>query len=158
MRLIAVTRARSITGALVLVLAVAACAGAAQPAPHSAAAPAMAPALTVERFLRAANQNDLDTMGSLFGTRDGPVTRVWSTKEVDDRMFLLASLLRHDDYTIVGEQVVPGRRAEATQFIVRLDLRDGTSPSVPFTLVRSKQEQWMVEIIGLERITGRTRR
>src|SRR3990172_649691 len=71
---------------------------------------ALAPAMVVERFLRAANTNDLDTMGRLFGTRAGPVAERDSRKELDDRMFVLASVLRHTDYQILNEQIVPGRR------------------------------------------------
>jgi hypothetical protein len=64
------------------------CRRAPAPAPRPAtptaidSAPALAPAMTIERFLRAVNQNDLDTMASLFGTREGPVTRTWSRQEV----------------------------------------------------------------------------
>jgi hypothetical protein len=115
---------------------------------------ALAPAMTIERFLRAANQNDLDTMGALFGTRDGSITRTWSRKEVDERMFLLASLLRHSDYNIGSEQIVPGRREEATQYTVQLSLAHGPA-QVPFTLVRTRGNEWLIEQIGIERITGR---
>ncbi len=38
----------------------------------NAAAP-VAAQLSVERFLQAANQRDVLTMGNLFGTEDGPV-------------------------------------------------------------------------------------
>jgi hypothetical protein len=120
------------------------------------AQPAIGATMTLERFLRAANQNDLDTMGALFGTTEGSVTRTWSRREVDDRMFLLASLLRHSDYTIVGEQIVPGRRDEATQLNVRLVVAHGPV-QVPFTLVRSRN-QWLVEKVDIEPITrGRSR-
>jgi hypothetical protein len=118
--------------------------------------PAFAASLTVERFLRAANQNDLDTMASLFGTRAGPVARTWSRKEADDRMFLFASLLRHTDYSILGEDIVPGRREEATRLNVRMVVAQGPV-QVPFTLVRSRG-QWLIEEVGIESITrGRTR-
>jgi hypothetical protein len=116
----------------------------------------LAAQMTVERFLRAANQNDLDAMAALFGTRDGAVSRQWPKRERDERMFLLASLLRHTDYAVVGEQIVPGRRDEATQLNVRLVMAQGPV-QVPFTLVRSR-DQWLVESIDLEPITrGRAR-
>jgi hypothetical protein len=149
MRFSAVRSAGLLFGVL---LVASACARQAVPSPE----PAFAAAMTVERFLRAANQNDLDTMASLFGTRDGSVTRTWSRREVDDRMFLLASLLRHSDYSIVGEQIVPGRRDEATRLNVRIVVADGPV-QVPFTLVRSRS-QWLVEEVGIESITrGRSR-
>jgi hypothetical protein len=115
--------------------------------------PAVPPSLTIERFLRAANENDLDTMISLFGTREGSVRGTWTKQEADQRMFLLANVLRHTDYTIGPEQIVPGRRDEAAQFNVRLvTQRDGTV-QVPMTLVWSRDRQWLVENIPVDRIT-----
>jgi hypothetical protein len=116
----------------------------------------IAPTMVIERFLRAANQNDLDTMATLFGTAAGPVTRSWPRKEIDDRMFLIASLVRHSDYTILGEQIVPGRRGEATLYNVRLVGAQGTV-QVPFTLVLARK-QWLIEQIGIERLTNPNRR
>jgi hypothetical protein len=142
------------TGLLLgVVVLLPACAGAAPRAPEHA----LAPTMIIERFLRAANQNDLDAMGALFGTRDGSITRSWSRKEVDERMFLIASLLRHTDYTIGGEQIVPGRREEATLYTVQLQLAQGPA-QVPFTLVRTRQNSWLIEQIGIERITHPGRR
>ena len=115
--------------------------------------PAVPPSLALERFLRAANENDLDTMISLFGTREGSVRDDWGKQEADQRMFLLANVLRHTDYTIGPEQIVPGRRDEAAQFNVRLvTQRDGTI-QVPITLVWSRDRQWLVEDIPVNRIT-----
>jgi hypothetical protein len=144
-------------GVLVILSACAAAPPAATPTAIDSA-PALAPAMTIERFLRAVNQNDLDTMASLFGTRDGPVTRTWSRQEVDDRMFLMASLLRHTDYAIAGERIVPGRRDEATQMDVQLAVTAG-QVVVPFTLVLTRNRQWLIEQVGIERIThpGRQR-
>lgn len=152
MRLSGVRFTGLMIGAMVLLSA---CAGA-PPQQQGGAVAGLAPTMTIERFLRAANQNDLDTMASLFGTRDGPITRTWSRREVDDRMFLFASLLRHTDYTITNEQIVPGRRDEATLFNVQLVLQQGTV-EVPFTMVISRNNQWLIEEIGIERITHPTR-
>jgi hypothetical protein len=146
MRFSAARPAALLLGVLVLVSA---CGRGGPPA--LAPDPGFAAALTVERFLRAANQNDLDTMASLFGTRDGAISRSWSKREQDERMFLLASLLRHTDYTVLGEQIVPGRREEATQLNVRLVVGQGPV-QVPFTLVRARN-QWLVEKVDIEAIT-----
>lgn len=135
-------------GLLFGVLLVAACASAAVERD-----PAVPPTLTIERFLRAANENDLDTMISLFGTREGSVRGKWSKQEADGRMFLLASVLRHRDYTIGPEQIVPGRRGEAAQFTVRLVTTQDGTVQVPMTVVWSRQGQWLIENIPVDRIT-----
>jgi hypothetical protein len=124
----------------------------------SARAPesALAPAMVVERFLRAANSNDIDTMGRLFGTRAGPIAERDSRKDLDDRMIVIASVLRHTDYQIQGEQIVPGRRDEATQLVVRL-VNGERRYELPFTLVQSGRWGWLIENIPLELITNRGR-
>jgi hypothetical protein len=125
-------------------------------APRAAVDSSVGPAMTVERFLRATNQNDLDTMASLFGNRDGSVTRIWSQKEVDERMLIFASVLRHTDYSFAGEELVAGRRDEATQLNVNMVIQ-GDTLQVPFTMVRTVDQNWLIENIGIENVTrGRT--
>ena len=83
--------ARSVAVVLMVATILPACAG----ATSGESGPALAPPMVIERFLRAANQNDLDTMSRLFGTEQGPVAEQWPKKEQDDRLFLIASMLRH---------------------------------------------------------------
>jgi hypothetical protein len=110
------------------------------------------PSLVVEQFLRAVNANDLATMARLFGTKDGPVQRLDPHRQTEERMFALASLLRHEDYAIEGERVVPGRSAEAMQLLVRMQARERTA-IVPFTLVISRDGSWLIEQIGVVALT-----
>src|SRR5512144_2246895 len=66
-------------------------------------APGIAPQLSIERFLRAANcvsnpncatkAQDIETMGRLFGTRDGSVLTRDPRSDVEQRMYALASLM-----------------------------------------------------------------
>jgi len=110
--------------------------------------------LVVDQFLRAANSNDLDTMARLFGNRNGPVANDENRQELDRRLFAIASVLRHDSYTIKGSQIVPGRRNEATQ--INVLMKFGTQEiAVPWVLVYSKNGNWLVESIDLEKITSR---
>ena len=112
------------------------------------------PTLILEQFLTAANAQDLTKMGTLFGTADkGSVTGQWPKDEVEKRMFIFANVLKHDDYTIEGEQLVPGRLNEAKQLNVAL--RQGQRRvTVPFTLVRTKNDAWLVEQFDMQKITG----
>lgn len=115
--------------------------------------PGVGPSLVLERFLRAANANDLETMSQLFGTKDGSVLRRDNRADVEQRMFVLASLLRHDDYQIRGTEIVPGRLREATKVNVLMTFGQ-RQVVVPFTMVRAGGDSWLVEQIGVERITG----
>lgn len=114
---------------------------------------AVAPTLVVERFLRAANANDLGTMAQLFGTRDGSVLKRDSRAEVEKRMYLMANILKHEDFRFAGEGIVPGRSREATRLLIDVR-RMGSNYMVPFTLVRSEKGGWMIEQIELEVITA----
>jgi ABC-type transporter MlaC component len=114
----------------------------------------VAASLVVDQFLRAANSNDLDTMARLFGNRDGPVANDENRQELDRRLFAIASVLHHDSYSIKGSQIVPGRRNEATQ--INVLMKFGTQEiEVPWLLVYSKNGNWLVESIDIEKITSR---
>ncbi|MGH7475539.1 MAG: hypothetical protein ACRELD_04565 [Longimicrobiales bacterium] len=131
------------------------CATRAEPAPTLATGDSvtrMAPTLTLERFLRAANSNDLQTMGELFGTQDGSIRRLDSPEDVERRMYALASVLRHDDYELVGDRIVPGRLGRAVELDVRMVMND-RAYVVPFTMVRVSDDLWLVEQIDVAVLT-----
>jgi len=125
-------------------------------------APGIAPQLAIEQFLRAANcvsnqscatkAQDIETMGRLFGTKDGSVLTRDPRSDVEQRMYALASLMASDDYRVEGQNIVPGRMGEAVQLIVRLR-QSGREVSVPITLVRSKDGNWLVEQIDTKALT-----
>jgi hypothetical protein len=155
--------ATSLTGTLVagFILSSAACVQkVVVPAPPAAANSALGPALVIEQFLGAANaaaasdSTGLVTMGKLLGNKAGPVNEQWPRQEVQQRMYLTASILKHDDYKITGEQIVPGRLNEARQINVEMTM--GTRKvTVPFTMVRSRGDAWLVEKIDLENVTAK---
>ena len=136
---------------------------------------AVAPMLSVERFLQAANDRDLEGMARIFGTEDGPVIETGSTfgcmfkkmgswigmgdrcqtmQEVEITMDLLAQVLTHEDYTIASEANVPGRSHPTTRIGVDMTVRGQRYTDVPFIVVRGGENRWFIEEIGLERITG----
>lgn len=147
---------RASIGAALVVLA-AACGGG--PPPPSGPTPPenseVATTLVIDQFLRAVNSNDLDTMARLFGTRNGSILERDPRDHVDRQMFALASILRHESYQVVRREIVPGRRDEATQLIVRMKFANDKEVDVPYTLVYSTDRQWLIEIIDLQAITGR---
>jgi hypothetical protein len=129
----------------------------------------------VERFLQAANERDIEMMGRLFGTSDGPIIETGSTfgcmfkkigswfggtacvdrRDVEIRLDAIAQLLRHDDYLVAGEQAVAGRLNEARQVFVNLTVEGEQVSRVPFTVVRTSEGRWLVEAVDLERVMAR---
>ncbi|HUP88536.1 MAG TPA: hypothetical protein VM100_04275, partial [Longimicrobiales bacterium] len=96
----------------------------------------MGPTLVVEQFLRAANAQEWATLGTMFGTKDGPISKRDNKNDVEKRMSVIGRELHHDDYQVVGEQAVPGR-SDATTLTVQL-VQEGKKTNIPFTLVRYK--------------------
>lgn len=134
------------------VLGTAACGGGgAEPAP---AMGSPGPALVVERFLQAVNAGDLETMTELFGTPDRTIVQLDGRSKAEQRMHVLASMMRHDDYQILGQRAVPGRLREATELQVQLLIGE-RSVNVPHLVVRKKSGGWIVERVDLEQLTQR---
>jgi hypothetical protein len=153
------------------VLLAAACSTASRP---ETVAP-VAAQLSVERFLQAANQRDVEAMGRLFGTVDGPVLDTGSTfscffkkigswfggtactkrVDVELRMDAIASIVRHDDYRIVREEAVAGRTSPARRVLVDFTIGRRTVTAAPFIVVQTREGRWLVEQVPLEQLMGR---
>jgi len=136
----------------------------------------LAPMLSVETFLQAANTRDLNVMASIFGTADGPIAsttgstlgcafkrmgswirlgdRCVTWQEIELRMDAIAYILRHDDYRVLSESMVAGRTRPTTRVLVEMQRGANRFPEVPFVVVQSVQGRWLVEEIGLERMTA----
>ncbi len=126
----------------------------------------VAPMLSVERFLQAANTRDLEAMARIFGNADGPIAerasntfacafkrmgswiglggRCLSWAEIELRMNTIAVILQHDDYRVRAESAVPGRSRPTTR--VSVDLARGTEQfvDVPFVVVQASDGRWLV--------------
>lgn len=111
----------------------------------------MAQILSVERFLQAANARDLEAMRRLFGTYEGPITG--DQQELELRMSVIAEILRHEDYRIVGEQRETGREHPTTRVMVTITKDGRQIPDVPFLVVQTTSGGWLIEQVDLERIT-----
>lgn len=129
--------------------------------------------LSVERFLQAANQRDVRSMGRIFGTEGGPAMETGSTfgcafkkigswfggnpcvrkQDVEIRMDAIASILQHEDYQVTGERSVPGRNVPARRVTVTMTTIQGiTVPEVPFVVVQDGEGRWLVEQVDLQRV------
>jgi hypothetical protein len=119
----------------------------------SGSQPSVATSLVIEQFLRAVNAKDLDVMGRLFGTKQGSIVKRDERRNVEARMFALATILKHEDYALENTEIVPGRRAEASRVMVRMTIK-GQQIRVPYTLVLGPDKNWLIEQIDIEQITN----
>lgn len=105
----------------------------------------------VGQFLDAAKRSDYQLMSRLFGTREGPAAERNGRIETEQRMYVLASLLRHDSYSL---RRVPVAEAEGQNRIAAdmVGTRQG-NVSVPF-LASNNRGRWFVESIGTDALTG----
>lgn len=133
--------------------------------------------LTVERFLQAANAQDLDGMARAFGTPGGPIIDTGSTfgctfkkigswfricdacvsyQEVELRMYTISEILRHQDYRIVSESAVPGRVDRTIRIGVDLVRVGGrVAADVGFLVIRAGGDgSWLIQEIDLGKVTG----
>ncbi len=140
---------RRIISLAILVL-LAACGGGRGTAPAGPTG-APAPAAAVERFLRLADAKNYREMGLVFGTKEGTIYRLDPARQVEQRMYAIAEILKHDRFTVVREEQIPGRIGEAIRMTVNLT-SGGQRKEVPFTVVRFGTT-WLVEQVDLERIT-----
>ena len=134
------------------------------------------PALSVESFLRASNAQDLNQMARLFGTPEGPISDTGSTfgcmfkrmgswialsdrcqrrQEIEIRMSAIAMILQHQEYQLGSGQQVPGRDYVTSLVPVGMIMADGRQVAdVPFMVVQDGSGQWLIEEIGLDRVTS----
>lgn len=133
------------------------------------------PRRVAERFLDAANRQDLDALARAFGTHRGPIAETggglgcglrrlasWlaaadrcpTRQEVEVRMHAIAQVLRHDGYVLTSSEQVPGRAPPVTR--VSADVRRGERihRDVGLLVIRTSSG-WLVESVELEKITGR---
>lgn len=112
-------------------------------------------ALTAEsavgQFLDAAKRNDYQLMSRLFGTRNGPAEGRLGRVEVEQRMYILASILRHQSYSLRRMAVAEGEGQQRVAADM-VGTRNG-DVTVPF-LAAVNDGRWFVEQIQTEALTG----
>lgn len=127
------------------------CAGRLSPPPEGPGG--LSAAVAVERFLQLGADRDYVQMGWVFGTQNGPILREFPRPEVEQRMYAIASVLRHQSFVVGPGSPVPGRIGSAERFVVKV--YEGASEfNVPFIVVRGPGNRWFVEQVDLQAVTG----
>lgn len=140
-----------VAGAILLATAGCASSGGGAPTTIEGAYGALSAESAVGQFLDAAKRQDFQLMSRLFGTRSGPAEKSMGRVETEQRMYILASLLRHSSYSLRRMPVAE----EENQQRIAADMVGTRSGNVvvPF-LAANNNGRWFVEQIGTESLTG----
>jgi hypothetical protein len=135
------------------------------------------PALTLSRFLEAANTGDVEAMARLYGNASGTVAETvggavecgvrsigerlrlsapcvrWT--EVEAQMGVVAALLQHDTHRIRAPTPVPGGRSPSIRYDVELIRGAERTAPIPVLVVQSPRGGWVVRSIPLDTLTPR---
>lgn len=143
---------RAFCSFLLLALFAAACTSRAIPPQSTPGAPAAAAA--VEKFFQLVEAKDYNEMGYVFGTADGPFMSQRDPGDAERQMYLIATILEHESFTLASERPVPGRLGRAVAFTVDMT-QQGRAYSVPVVAVLGDGSRWYVERVDLEAVTGK---
>jgi hypothetical protein len=174
------TRGLVILGVLVWAGAVSGCGavlGSGSEGRFGTRAAASEPAVSVERFLEAANTGDVEAMARLFGNASGTVAETvggrlecaargvgerlrlsapcirWAS--VEAQMSTVAALLQHDRHRVRPPAQVGGRTSPAIRYDVELTRWGAGESAIPMVVVLDRKGRWVVESIGLDGLTPR---
>jgi hypothetical protein len=100
----------------------------------------------VRTFMSAANLQDLQALGGIWGDVNGPARDAISREELEKRELIMLKCLRHDRYDIVGD--APSSGGSRTM-AVSVTYRD-VSTSSNFTVVRGPANRWYVQNVDLD--------
>ena len=104
----------------------------------------------VRACVEAAAEEDYRRMGRLFGTAEGPAERRMSRSELDQRMFILAALLDHQEAAVRRSPLTEG--PDQVRFMVDLVGTRNGNVTVPFIAISSRG-RWYVERVITEPLT-----
>lgn len=110
------------------------------------------PEAAVTAFLEAVERDDYRSMANLFGTDDGPAERKWGRAEVEQRMFVLASLMKHRAFALHRMNLTEG--PERVRIFADLRGTRNGDVRVPIITVQHR-DRWFVEQVVTDPITGR---
>jgi hypothetical protein len=133
--------------ALLLLLA-AACRQPSRTAPAAAGSSGGAlatPRAAVEAFLQAVRTEDLQAMGAVWGTADGPAREQMDRDTMEKREVVMMCYFRHDAFRIAGETPA----ASARNLLVELK-RGKEQRTTTFTVIPARRGGWYVQKVDIE--------
>jgi hypothetical protein len=109
-------------------------------ATNAATVGATSPRAAVERFLSAARDQDLLTVGNLFGDEQGPARDRDDRRAFEQREVIMVCALRHDQ-----AKITEGAASVGGKMLFSVDLVQGLlQATTKFTVVRGPGGRWFV--------------
>lgn len=111
---------------------------------------AATPRDAVTGFLAAVKAQDLQAMGTVWGTENGPARDILDRADLDKRLVLFQQCYNHDRAQILDEQTI-----SATNREIRVQLTRGDITKIPrFKVVRGPSNRWYVLDTDFEAVQG----
>lgn len=99
----------------------------------------------VRGFMNAIAQTDLQAMGALWGSTDGPARDAFERKVLEQREEIMICYLRHDKFDVLADAPAPGGGRDIAVSVTFKDLTRSTS----FHVVRGPANRWYVQDVSL---------
>jgi hypothetical protein len=106
------------------------------------------PIAAIRGFLAAAKTQDLQAMGAIWGTTQGPARDQMDRAYLEKTELIMMCYMRHDKYDIVGDAPNPGGARAA---VVSLTYGDITR-STTFNVVQGPASRWYVTNVDIEKL------
>lgn len=103
----------------------------------------------VQKFLAAAKAENLQAMGSVWGTSEGPARSNMERSELEQREIVMLCYLKHDSYVITSESPAANRERV---FAVDLTFRDLTR-TANFFATPGPGGRWYLRSFEMEKLT-----
>jgi hypothetical protein len=108
--------------------------------------PANTASATVQSFMRAVADSNLDAMAALWGTAKGPAARTKQPPDYEKRIAVMQSYLAHDDSRILADTPEGSDARHMMQVQIR---RQACTWTIPFTVIQLTDGTWIVNDVDL---------
>ncbi len=101
--------------------------------------------LAVDQFLTAVKAKDIQAMGTVFGTKNGPARETMDRTELEKRLIILACYFNHDSARTLGED-----RGTQGHRELRVELKKGNmTRQTTFYTIQGPRNRWYVDNIDI---------
>ena len=107
------------------------------------------PQETLAQFMAAVKDNNIERMGTLWGSERGPATNWMKSDQLRERLSVVQKYVDHAGYRVIeGPLAVPGHE-NMKGFRVELQRQGGCTVVFPIDLVHTKSGGWVVNDVHL---------